>query len=321
MEAARMNDERIRAAAKRLSEMRDAKKITYSDVAEAAGVSRSAVSMLANRGMAVNGRALENIEKYLDAQGAPEAAQQGAQGAREYKRETVIYMTREFRQALGWCDYIQARRRMGVMIGPAGSGKTTALREFQKRCAGAHYIECWPMMRMGDLLGAIAAAAGATLSGSSNYGKVMQLVGALAGREDICLILDEAEYLRTWDVSKFEIVRKIWDNTGTPVIMAGTPELEQILTRGSGRENLAQLYRRKYEIRLGGISAAEVRQILAEYDISADAAEELTKIATDARHGGMGNFVEVLDICLDAAGAGRIDLGVVNGAKQYKLMY
>ena len=45
-------------------------------------------------------------------------------------------------------------------------------------------------------------------------------------------MFDECEYLKKWDVDKFEIIRKIWDNTSTPVIFAGTQELENILDAG-----------------------------------------------------------------------------------------
>lgn len=44
------------------------------------------------------------------------------------------------------------------------------------------------------------------------------------------IAVDEAEYLAKWDVDKFEVLRKVWDNTGTPVILCGTDVLEGMLT-------------------------------------------------------------------------------------------
>ena len=41
------------------------------------------------------------------------------------------------------------------------------------------------------------------------------------------------------------------------VWLVGPPRLEEILTHGSGRANLSQLYRRKYEIKLTGIKPDE----------------------------------------------------------------
>lgn len=353
MEAARWEGAPERAAAviSKLNEMRTdgirredesgksyIRKITLADVAEATGVSRSAISTMVNRGLIVNEAAMERIIEFIresdknflregsrlrpleQTDFRAEEADADVQAGREYKREIEIFKTKEFKQALGWCDYIHLKRRMGVMIGYPGCGKTTILREYMARSTGTRYIECWPTMRVNDLLSQIAGAAGITASGNS-YQRTQQIIQALAGRDDITLIFDEAEYLRKWDVTKLELIRKIWDNTRVPVIMAGTPELEAILTRGSGRENLAQLYRRKYEIRLSGIQPSEVKQILSEYDVSPEAAAELIKIAADVKHGGLGTFVEILDMCLDAAGEGQIDGAIVNGAKQYKLMY
>jgi DNA transposition AAA+ family ATPase len=350
MEAAKVwnADKRTELVSQKLGDMRsngvpvgdgggELRRITFADVAEATGVSRSAISTMVNKGLSVNDDAMQRIIDFIrtyDAEfmaGNAGSAEEGwteetaheaqdTESSRQYKRSIELYRTKEFSQALGWCGYIQARRRMGVMIGYPGSGKTTILREFCRMNAEAHYIECWPMMRVGDLMSQLAGAAGISVSGNS-YARAQQIMQALGHKNDVTLVFDEAEYLRTWDVTKFEVLRKIWDNTGTPVIMAGTPELESILTRGSGRENLAQLYRRKYEIKLSGIQASEVKSILKDYNISDDAAAELSRIATDARHGGMGNFVEILDICLDAAGDGQIDMGILSGAKQYKLMY
>ena len=123
-------------------------------------------------------------------------------------------------------------------------------------------------------------------------------------------------------MDKFEILRKVWDNTGTPVILCGTDVLEGMLTRGRGRhDNLAQLYRRKVELKLNGIGQAEARTNLREYNVSDDAADALATIAADVKHGGMGTFVEILDICLEAAEGGQITGDILASARIYKLMY
>ena len=85
--------------------------------------------------------------------------------------------------------------------------------------------------------------------------------------------------------------------------------------------NLAQLYRRKVELKLNGIGQAEARTILREYNVSDDAADALATIAADVKHGGMGTFVEILDICLEAAEGGQITGDILASARKYKLMY
>ena len=180
------------------------------------------------------------------------------------------------------------------------------------------------MMRMSDLLNELALAAGIALPDTITvYQRTRRVLAALKERDDIVLVFDEAEQLREdkQGVKKYELIRKIWDNTGTPVVFAGTTGLRNLLTRGGGRDNLAQLYRRKYEIEMLGITDKEVRSILRDYNVTADAAAELTRIATDTRHGGMGNFFELLGLCLDAADGARIDASTLTGAMRYKLMY
>lgn len=103
--------------------------------------------------------------------------------------------------------------------------------------------------------------------------------------------------------------------------MAGTPELETTIKKGTGKDNLAQLYRRKYELQLKGISAKTALQHLCQYHITTDAAKMLAEIGADVQHGGLGNLTELLDLCLEAAAGGEISADMVNAAKKYKLMY
>ncbi|MEF9974354.1 MAG: ATP-binding protein [Clostridia bacterium] len=296
---------------------------SYTEIARISGINRVTISGIANSKMIPTPVQAERIWAALAQLGLTGEATDDAPSAQvpgHYKGALELYETKQYRDAMGWCEYIRSHRKMGVLIGHPGSGKTTLLREFVRRIPGARYIECWSTMRMGDLLGEIAAAAGAALSGNV-YQRTGQVMRALATRDDVVLVLDEAEQLRKWDVDKFETLRKLWDNTGSPVILSGTMQLRNLLTRGGGRDNLAQLYRRKYEFELTGITEKEAKSILREYNLTSEAAAELARIATDARHGGMGNFAELLGLCLDAADGARIDAGVLAGAKQYKLMY
>ena len=58
-------------------------------------------------------------------------------------------------------------------------------------------------------------------------------------------------------------------------------------------------------MKLNGIGQTEARTILREYNVSDDSADALATIAADVKHGGMGTFVEILDICLEPPRAGR----------------
>lgn len=301
--------------------------MSYAAVSTATGVNRTAISQYVNNGLMLSDDKADALLTYLDELDSGKtptlsAVQTGllATESKHFKREIELYKTSEYREAIGWCNYMRDKRKMGVMIGFPGSGKTTILREFVKVARGVIYVDCWPTMRLGDMIRMLAGELGISVKGGQ-HDKIMQLVAELSNRQDVMLVFDEAENLRTWNITKFEVLRKLWDNTGTPVILCGTPKLEDMLTVGGGRDNLAQLYRRKYEIRLGGIGAEEVLSILRDYDITPGAADKLVKIATDVKHGGMGNFVEILDMALEAADGCTVDETIVKGAMQYKMMY
>lgn len=107
------------------------------------------------------------------------------------KTEVGIYPTSDYQKLMGWCAYIFKHRKIGAMVGYPGSGKTTILRAYCGTNPGAHYIECWSSMRMGDLLEMIGEAVGTQLKGST-YHKEQQLMEALRGRTDVMRSLMKA---------------------------------------------------------------------------------------------------------------------------------
>jgi len=138
---------------------------------------------------------------------------------------------------------------------------------------------------------------------------------------DAMLLLDEAEFLKTWNIKKLEVLREIWDAIGIPIVLCGTDGLKDVLTRGTGRDNCAQLYRRCWQGVTSGISAAEMDAILGEYEMSPDAAKTLTQMAVDHKHGGMGNAFETLRIALEITGGAMITTPIIKQAMQYKVLF
>ncbi len=300
----------------------------FTQISAATGVSRSAISMFANGHMKIRPEQEAKLNEWvtaIEAQAESEVlenvhdAEMENEAPRAFKREIELYKTREFIEATGLLEWTREKRKMCVVIGYPGIGKTTVVREFAQRVQGVHLMTCRSTMRMRDLLDTIADSLGIAVGGSNDE-RVRRIQRELTAREDAMLIFDEADHLYNgWDVKKFELLRQLWDETGTPIVLVGPPRLEEILTHGSGRANLSQLYRRKYEIKLTGIKPDEVREILAQYDVEPHAAAELTLIATDARHGGMGNFIEIFGMCLEAASGATVTPEILAGARCYKL--
>ena len=126
---------------------RENRGMKFSAIAEAIGISRTALSQFANNALPIREPYRTALIEHLNAMAEPPAAGERRSG---YKQHLELYQTTEFRDAIGWCRKVVENRKMGVMIGYPGSGKTTILRQFGALTPGARYIECWPGMRMSD---------------------------------------------------------------------------------------------------------------------------------------------------------------------------
>lgn len=310
-----VNKMSIEELAHEIDHIRKVEGVTFVEIGKQVGYSREAISSFVNS--LKTGKDLENsIRNFL-----MEYYGQAPENPIEYKKEIEMFATLEFKKTLGFLEDMRQRRKMGCIIGYPGSGKTTVIKEYTKAVPEAVYIEAFESMRLNDLLELIAEKLGIALKKGSSYKKTQQIIEEYDGR-NIILIIDEAEYLKKWDVSKFDVLRKIWDNTGIPIIFCGTNILEEYLTHGgNGRENLSQLYRRIYKMRLDGIKESEVREILKSYNVDSYAENLLIALAIDVKHGGMGNFVEVLESCLQQCGETQITADIVRNAKNYKMLY
>lgn len=296
--------------------------VSLQSIALETGVNRSYISTLVNRGScAASAPTLEKLWAWVDAW----KASQGMGPVREspvtgepdsvpvYKTDLTLIHTRDFIGALGFCDFCIKHREIGVVMGMPGTGKTTVVKTVADKLPHAIRIEAWLSMRMGDLLDEIAAGLGIDARGTLNS-RTQKIIRALRQQPDTVILVDEAEYLKKWNVEKMDVLRKIHDNAGVTVLLFGTPALANVLNR----RDTTQLSRRMFQYTFGGARKDEIREALRVYNMDTGVMERLAAMAADTAHGGMGTYTKMLELCLFSAQGGRITEATLEEAVMYK---
>jgi DNA transposition AAA+ family ATPase len=312
-----MNNEEL---GKELQKLKDEHGLTYTQVAEKIGYSRANISNFANQFTATD-KVKSAVADFLNNFYSNIMTDEDIENLTKYKREIEIYPTEELIKALGFLEDIKRRKKMGCMIGAPGCGKTTAIDEYCKRNSNVVVIEACSGMRENDLLDEIADGLGISLKNGSPHKKITQIIREYSGQETM-IIIDEAEYLKKWDIDKFETLRKIWDKTRIPMIFVGTEKLKRhLITGGNGKDNLAQLYRRLIKFEFEGVKRKEIFEMLNDFNIDKKSTEILVEVATDYTFGGLGNFIEILELCLEETQGDKITIEITENAKSYKMLF
>jgi len=190
----------------------EGKRISQAKAAQALGYSSGVISAYKSRNYTGNVKALE--EK-IDAWLKREARRLDRLDVPVAETTTLEKMRRAITIAQDEAD-------IAVIIGDAGTGKTTALRQYEKESHSALLIEVDPSFSQVTLMNEIARALGVEAKGGQNA-VVERVIEALNGR-DAVLIIDEADYLSD---SALELIRRIVnDKSHTGVVLVGLPRLE-----------------------------------------------------------------------------------------------
>lgn len=185
-----------------------------------------------------------------------------------------------------------------VIFGPAGCGKSTALRDYQQNTNGVIYIEADVTTNSPRcVLKLILSAMGEEPKGST--ADMMQLIISKLSDTNRLLIIDEAQHLTE---KSFDAVRAINDKAHVGIVYAGNPS---ILKRMYGRqeEELDQLYSRiAYQCPLKNCYTLEdIEGIYAGAGFSRECIKYLYQISK--RKGGLRLMVNQCKIAQNLAAA------------------
>lgn len=190
----------------------EGKKISQSKAAQALGYSSGVISAYKSRSYNGNVRTLEEkIEAWLK-----------REARRLEKVEIPTAETTVLDQVRRAASIAQDDADIAVIVGDAGTGKTTALRRYEAESHSAFLVEVDPSFTKNVLVTEIARTVGVDPKGGMTL-VISRIIETLRER-DAVLIIDEADYLSD---SSLELVRRIInDKAKTGVVLAGLPRLE-----------------------------------------------------------------------------------------------
>ena len=265
---------------KLLAYMDDAKK-SQSAVARALGVSKATLNLYLQNKYAGDVAALDaKVRAFLD------LAQ---------KRADTAVLTMDFvetntaKQMLSFLGLAHVLQQLGIIYGGAGLGKTTCLKEYQRRNPASLLIEPDTGFTARVLLQEICRALGCDTHGNV-HDLTERIVDVLRGSGRL-LMIDEAELL---PLRALESIRRIHDKSGCAVMLVGMPKL--LLNLKGPNAQFKQLFSR-VSVRLdvgNDLSETDLKQMASEtLGVRADA---VLKCLIDTAQGGARKLTKLMTL-------------------------
>jgi general secretion pathway protein A len=222
-----------------------------------------------------------------------------------------LLLTRSHREALSNLQYgLASRRGLTLLIGEAGTGKTTLMRavvgEFEEKGARIAYLNNPTLTRqefaefLADAFGLDSSAASSKTRLLAELGRVLASChanGVLTG-----LIIDESQSLPDELLEEIRLLANIETTTDKllPVVLAGQPELSDRLNQ----QSLRQLKQRvALRCQLGALGQAETAEYIAGRIRIAGGNSMLlfTRQAVDAIYKYSGGIPRLISVICDNA--------------------
>jgi hypothetical protein len=195
--------------------------LKQNDVATKIGYSETSLSQwLAGTYKADTKKMDENIKSYLDREEAR---------TKEIVKNPDFVATETAKIIFDSARQCHLDKRMRVITGAAGTGKTTAIKEYKKRNTGVICLTSSVTMTPPRLYKSFYKEIG--LSGRCNSWDMEESIIASLKDTDSLVVIDEAEYLPT---NALDIARKIHEDCNVGLLLVGTEKLYYNL---SGRKN------------------------------------------------------------------------------------
>jgi len=231
-----------------------------------------------------------------------------------------LFMTPQHRQALDCLQFgVQARKGLTLLIGEAGTGKTTLVRALLagiESSGGAYAYVNNPRLTRGEFVEAVAR--GFRLSEAASVSKTtlllemeQALVAAAHAGKLAALVVDEAQSLSDEMLEEVRLLANIETDSMKllPVVLAGQPELSGRLAQHTFRQ-LRQ--RVSLHCKLGPLSLRETASYIVKRVAIAggDGAGVFTRDAVELIHDRSGGIPRLVNTICDNALIAGFAMGV-----------
>lgn len=170
-------------------------------------------------------------------------------------KEVAIFESKDKQMADFVINEAVRDKEIAIIVGCAGSGKSTIAKDYARLHPNAILIEATLHSTARVILDELCERT--HISGGRNLHEKVLLIAKELKRRDVVILIDEAEHL---SVRALEDLRRIWDFSSCPLILFGTEILLKNLIGKNGE--LRQLYSRiggKWHLK--GLSEAETNEV------------------------------------------------------------
>ena len=250
------------------------------DIAKAINKSRTAISLYARGVSPDRSEFREKIREYLkNINYWPEDTKKDEiyQGFVVNAAEIGFIETDDYRRITGVCEMSDRHREFGIIIGSPGTGKTCSLEKYLETNPQSVLVTCDEMSTIKSIMIDVADNIGVSAWGSA--ATIAKRIIQELRRRPRLLIFDEADMLKR--TSLLEALRGIYDKARTVgVVLCGNQTLAQrIMELAEDRPELARIRDRVgVYVRLHGLSAAEIEQLLARVNLTSGAKKMLVEV-------------------------------------------
>lgn len=283
--------------------------LSASELAHQLGISRTNVFKFINGSFQPKRASV--VESMLNWYKNWKAAQEKQQTKQEETQDQFI-QTQTSSTVYASLTYAHKFKDIALVVGGAGIGKTTTIREYQKHNRSVHLVECTPNnTTKGGVLRAITMRLGMHIP-RGNVDLLESHIVKNLKNTDSLIVLDEAQFL---SMSAIETVRRIHDETDIGVALVGNEKVRNQMIGTRRAQEFAQLYSRiGKQVKLNKTKKADVLAILQSYDLGEPEQELLVKIAKQP--GALRQMKKVLRMATIYAKNQNVEVGHIQSAWQ-----